>query len=79
MNTKTKKRQGPRNVQLSGDGYYGAKKIEAVEFYPATKTFQPIASANRPNPYCQPPEKQQDNKIEKFNALFEDIHSTDEE
>ncbi len=32
MNTKTKKRQGPRNVQLSGDGYYGAKKIEAVKW-----------------------------------------------
>ena len=55
------------------------EKIEAVEFYPATKTFQPIASANRPNPYYQPPEKQQDNKIKKFNALFEDIHSTDSE
>ena len=43
------------------------EKIEAVEFYPATKT------------YYQPPEKQQDNKIKKFNALFEDIHSTDSE
>lgn len=53
--------------------------IEAVEYRSAIKEFRPIVGANRPNPYCQPPEKQQDNKIEKFNALFEDIHSTDEE
>ena len=55
------------------------ENIEAVEFCLATKNFQPIAGANRPNPYSRPSEKQQDNKVEKFNALFEDIHSTDGE
>ena len=55
------------------------ENIEAVKFCSATKNFHLIAGANRPNPYYQPPEKQQDNKVEKFNALFEDIHSTDSE
>lgn len=55
------------------------ENIEAVEFCLVMKNFQPIAGANRTNPYYQPPEKQQDNKVEKFNALFDDIHSTDSE
>lgn len=32
MSSKAGKRQGPRNIRLSGEGYYGAKKIEAVEW-----------------------------------------------
>lgn len=54
------------------------ENIEAVEYY-STKEFRPIVGANHPNPYYKSPEKQQDNKIEKFNALFADIHSTDNE
>lgn len=54
------------------------ENIEAVEYY-STKEFRPIVGANHPNPYYKSPEKQQDNKIEKFNALFADIHSTENE
>lgn len=45
--------------------------IQAVEFSPEKHEFTPITGAKRENPYRQQ-EKQSDNQLEKFNALFAD-------
>ena len=45
-------------------------RIEAVEYSSEQRNFLPLAGAQRENPYRKVPEEQEENKADKFNALF---------